>query len=157
MKNNIEIIGLKGFPLIHPGDVLSSLILRAVKENGVHLEDGDVVLIAQTIVSKSIGRLRNLKKIRPSSKAIEICNQIKTKLENKNMPKKSPEHIQAILDESEEILKIEHVLITETKHGFVCANAGIDKSNVEGDDNIALLPQNPDEEARKIALALKKE
>jgi coenzyme F420-0:L-glutamate ligase/coenzyme F420-1:gamma-L-glutamate ligase len=156
MTNKIELIGLQGIPLINPGDDISKIILNGLEQNKLSLESGDIILIAQTIISKSIGRIRNLKDIKPSEKAISLYEEITPKAESKNVPIKTPEHIQAILDESNEILKAEHVLITETKHGFVCANAGIDKSNVEGEDNIALLPVNSDEIAQKIRDILKK-
>ncbi|MBN1802880.1 MAG: coenzyme F420-0:L-glutamate ligase [Candidatus Lokiarchaeota archaeon] len=156
MNEKIEILSLKGFPLVNPGDNISSQILTCVQKNKICLEDGDIVIIAQTIVSKSNGRIRNLKEIVPTTEARNIYRLMKQKTQAKNLPLKTPEHIQAILDESKELLKIEHVLITETRHGFVCANAGIDKSNVEGEGNIALLPENPDEDAKTIAQSLKK-
>ena len=156
MKNEIEIIGLEGIPLINPGDDISEIILNALEKNDFPLRNGDIILIAQTIISKSIGRIRNLKDITPSEKAISLHEEITPKANLKNVPIKSPEHIQAILDESNEILKAEHVLITETKQGFVCANAGIDKSNVEGEDYIALLPENSDEISQTIREVLKK-
>ena len=156
MKNEIEIIGLEGIPLINPGDDISEIILNALEKNDFSLENGDIILIAQTIISKSIGRIRNLKEIKPSEKAISLYEEITPKAKLKNVPIKSPEHIQAILDESNEILKAEHVLITETKQGFVCANAGVDKSNVEGEDHVALLPENSDEISQLIREALRK-
>jgi len=156
MKNEIEIIGLEGIPLINPGDDISEIILDALEKNDFPLRNGDIILIAQTIISKSIGRIRNLKEITPSEKAISLYEEITPKAKLKKVPIKSPEHIQAILDESNEILKAEHVLITETNQGFVCANAGIDKSNVEGEDYIALLPENSDEISQAIREALRK-
>lgn len=156
MKNKIEIIGLQGIPLINPGDNIPKIILEAVEHNNIQLKNGDIILIAQTIISKSNGRLRSLKDIKPSEKAISIYNTMTPKARSKNVPIKTPEHIQAILDESKEVLKIEHVLITETKQGFVCANAGIDKSNIEGEDNISLLPENSDLDAKNIKDAIKK-
>jgi len=156
MKNKIDLIGLKGIPLIQPGDDISQIILEALKSNKLNLEDGDILIIAQTIISKSNGRIRNLKSIIPSKRAIEIYEIITPNAKSKGIPIKSPELIQAILEESNEILKKEHVLITETRHGFVCANAGVDQSNVKGEYNITLLPQNPDNDANEIRKALKK-
>jgi len=156
MFDKIEIIGLHGIPLVNPGDDITNIILNALEQNNLNLKDGDIILIAQTIISKSNGRIRNLKKIQPSEEAFSLHEEITPKVRSKNLPIKTPEHIQAILDESNEILKTEHVLITETKHGFVCANAGIDKSNVEGEDNVALLPVNSDEISQKIRDILKK-
>lgn len=156
MKNKIDLIGLKGIPLIQPGDNIPQKILESLKSNNVNLEDGDIIVIAQSIISKSNGRIRDLKKITPSKRAIEIYENITPKAKSKGIPYKSPELIQAILEESNEILREEHVLLTETKHGFVCANAGIDQSNVKGESNITLLPRNPDDDANKIRVALKK-
>ncbi|MFX1498653.1 MAG: coenzyme F420-0:L-glutamate ligase [Promethearchaeota archaeon] len=156
MNDKIELIGLKGIPLIKEGNDIAKIIVKKLNENNISLFNGDILVIAQTIVSKSIGRTRDLKKIKPSGKAIEIHNKILPKEKKFNAHIKDPKLIQAILDESNKILKSEHVLIVETKHGFICANAGIDKSNVEGDDIVALLPEDPDEEAEKIRNSLKK-
>lgn len=154
--NEIKIIGLKEIPLIKEGDDIAKIILEAIKKNNLGLQNGDIFVIAQTIITKSNGRIKNLKKVRPSSRAIEIHKKILSKAINFDHPVKSPELIQLILEESNEILKIEHVLIAETKHGFICANAGIDKSNIEGKENVGLLPNNPDEDAKKIRANLKK-
>ena len=156
MKNKIEIIGLRGIPLIQPGDDIPQIILESLKTNDTNLEEGDIIIIAQTIISKSNGRIRDLRYITPSKRAIEIYERISPKAEIYQVPIKSPELIQAILEESEDILKAEHILLTETKSGFVCANAGIDKSNVEGESKVTLLPENPDDDANKIRESLKK-
>ena len=156
MKNKIEIIGLQGIPLINPGDDLVEIILNSLESNNIVLENGDILLIAQTIISKSIGRLRNLNQITPSPEALSLYDRITPKAKEKKIPIKTPEHLQAILDESKEIVKAEHVFITETHQGFICANAGIDKSNIEGKNIISLLPENSDLEAKKIHDALKK-
>ena len=151
----INIIGLKGLPIIKPGDNIPNIILEALDKNNLSLENGDIIIIAQTIISKSNGLIRNLKDIKPSLKAIEIYEKLTPKSKSAGIPVKSPELIQSILDESKAIIKVEHVLITETKHGFICANAGIDKSNVEPENNITLLPINPDLDAEKIRKTLK--
>ncbi len=143
-------MGLNGIPLIKPGDDIPKIIFNALKSNNITLKDGDIILIAQTIISKSLGRIINLKDITPSKRANEIYQKITPKAKDFGIPIKSPELIQAILDESIEIIKSEHVLITETKHGFVCANAGIDKSNIEGETNVTLLPEDSDLEADNI-------
>jgi coenzyme F420-0:L-glutamate ligase/coenzyme F420-1:gamma-L-glutamate ligase len=156
MNKKIELIGLENFPLVKAGDNIAQIIFKNLNKNNISLKNGDILVIAQTIVSKSIGRIRDLRRIKPSKRAIEIYNRITTKGKKVHIPIKSPELVQAILDESEAILKAEHVLIVETNHGFVCANAGIDKSNIEGENNISLLPENPDEEANKIRSSLKK-
>lgn len=154
-KDEIKIIGLKEIPLIKKGDNISDIIIKALDRNGLTLQDGDIIVIAQTIISKSSGRTRNLNEIVPSEKALEIYKSIMPKTKLHGLPEKEPQLIQAILDESEQIIKSQHVLITETKHGFICADAGIDKSNVEGEGMVTLLPKNPDNEAEKIRITLK--
>ncbi|MFX0188429.1 MAG: coenzyme F420-0:L-glutamate ligase [Candidatus Hodarchaeota archaeon] len=151
----INIIGLQGIPFIKPGDNIPKIILEVLDKNNLSLENGDVIVIAQTIISKSKGLIRNLKDIKTSVKAIEIYEKLTPKAKKAGIPIKSPELIQSILDEAKEIIKVEHVLITETKHGFICANAGIDKSNVKAENSITLLPRNPDLEAKKIRKMLK--
>ncbi|MFW9875690.1 MAG: coenzyme F420-0:L-glutamate ligase [Candidatus Thorarchaeota archaeon] len=155
LKNEIKVIGLKGIPLIKKGDNISEFIIDALSRIGLTLEDGDILVIAQTIISKSNGRIKNLNKITPSEKAFELFNSIKFKAKHHGLPEKQPELIQAILEESKEIIKGEHVLITETRHGFVCADAGIDKSNIEGEGLVTILPENPDKDAEKIRIFLK--
>ena len=154
-ENQINIIGLKNIPLIEKGDNLAVIISNTLKNNENSLEDGDILVIAQTIVSKRNGRIINLNEIKPSEKAEKIFEVITPKVRDKGMPVKDSKLIQLILNESKEILKTEHVLITETNHGFVCANAGIDKSNIKGEENFALLPENPDNDAEKIRKELK--
>lgn len=156
MPKELRVIGLEGMPIIKPGDDLPIIILEALKKNGLSLESRDILVISQTIVSKSNGLIMNLRNIKPSERAIEIYNRITPKAKEKGIPIKRPELIQIILDESKEVIKAEHVLIVETKHGFVCANAGVDKSNVEGEDNVTLLPENSDEDAEKIRKTFKK-
>ncbi|MFW9771207.1 MAG: coenzyme F420-0:L-glutamate ligase [Candidatus Thorarchaeota archaeon] len=155
MNNKVELIGLKGIPLIKEGDDIAKIIVEKLTENNISLLDEDIFVIAQTIVSKSIGRTRDLKEVKPSKKAIQIYDKILPKAKEFNLPIKDPKLIQVILDESNSILRSEHVLIVETKHGFICANAGIDKSNVKGDNIVTLLPEHPDKEAKKIRDSLK--
>ncbi|MFX1418920.1 MAG: coenzyme F420-0:L-glutamate ligase [Promethearchaeota archaeon] len=155
LKDEIKVIGLKGIPLIKKGDNLTKFIIDALNRNRFTLEDGDILVIAQTIISKSNGRTRNLNEIMPSEKALELYNSILLKTKQYGLPEKKPELIQAILEESKQIIKDEHVLITETKHGFVCADAGIDKSNIEGEGMVTMLPENPDKDAENIRIALK--
>jgi len=156
MNDNINLIGIENIPLIKAGDNLPSIIFNALKHKNLTLENGDVLVIAQSIVSKSLGRLRNLKNIKPSQKAIEIYKKMTTLTEKASLPIKSQELIQAILDESKQVLKAEHVLVVETHHGFICANAGIDQSNVGSKDSVSLLPLDSDIEANKIRNSLQK-
>ncbi len=136
----ISIIGLEGIPLIRSGDDLGRIIAEAAEKQGVGIEDGDVVVVTQKIVSKAEGRLVDLKEIEPSEFAVEIADR----------SGREPEHVEVILRETGRIVKMKRgVLITETKHGFVCANAGVDRSNVE-EGLVCLLPEDPDESARRI-------
>jgi coenzyme F420-0:L-glutamate ligase/coenzyme F420-1:gamma-L-glutamate ligase len=133
---------LDGLPEIHAGDDLAGLIVDA----DLPLEDHDVVVVAHKIVSKSEGRTRPLATIEPSERASELGARLD----------KDPRHVQAILDESREVLRAERgVLICVTHHGFVCANAGVDFSNVPGEDIALLLPEDPDASARRLRRALR--
>ena len=156
MNERINMIGIEDIPLIKTGDDLPLIILNALKHKNLTLENGDILVIAQTIVSKSLGRIRNLVDIKPSQRAIEIYEKMVPLTRESGLPIKSPELIQAILEESKQVLKAEHVMVVETHHGFVCANAGIDQSNVGGKDLIALLPLDSDKEAEKIRDSLQK-
>jgi len=156
MKEKINLIAIKEIPLIKAGDDIPKIIFNASKLNNLALENGDILVIAQTIISKSLGRTQNLNQIKPSQKANEIYKKIAPLVKKNYLPEKSPELIQAILDESTEVIKTEHVMIVETHHGFVCANAGIDKSNVEGKNEITLLPLDSDKEAEKIRISLQR-
>ncbi len=157
LMDEIKIYGLKGIPLIKKGDNLSEIILHALRQNNLTLQEGDIIVIAQSIISKSNGRTQDLNEIIPSEKAIEIYNSLKQKAKIHGLPEKIPELIQLILNESKQLVKIGHVLITETKHGFICADAGIDKSNTEGEGITTLLPENPDQDAELIRKELKKQ
>jgi len=154
MRGKIEIIGVEDIPLIKTGDNIPLIIFNALPKNSISLEDGDIVIIAQTIISKSLGRLRNIGDIIPSQEAIDLHEIMAPLIRKNNLPDKSPELIQAILDESISVLKAEHVMIVETNHGFICANAGIDKSNIGKGDVISLLPLDSDKEAEKIRISL---
>ena len=154
MNENINIIGIKQIPLIRTDDDLPSIIHNALKHNNLSLENGDILVIAQTIVSKSLGRIQYLADIKPSQEALQIYGKMAPLARKRGLPIKSPELIQAILDESKHLLKTEHVMVVETHHGFVCANAGIDQSNVGEKDLITLLPLDSDKEAGKIRESL---
>ncbi len=154
-ENQIKLIGLANIPIIKKGDDISKIIIEGLFVNKVSLDDGDLIVIAQSIISKSNGRIRNLNEITPSDKALKLYDKIAPKSKKHGLPVKPPELIQAIIEESKKIIKAEHILITETNYGFICANAGIDRSNVEGIDNITLLPKNPDMDAEKIRSSLK--
>jgi coenzyme F420-0:L-glutamate ligase/coenzyme F420-1:gamma-L-glutamate ligase len=136
----INIIGLESIPLVFEGDDIGRLIVEAAETEGVGLADGDVVVVTQKIVSKAEGRVVNLELVEPSAFAEEIAWKTN----------RDPRHVELILRESVRIVKMRGtILITETRHGFVCANSGIDRSNVEG-GLLCLLPVDPDESARGI-------
>ncbi|MCS7384713.1 MAG: coenzyme F420-0:L-glutamate ligase [archaeon GB-1867-097] len=146
--DKIEIIGLRGIPDIKENDDIAEIICRKADEQGVELREGDVIVIASKIVSKAEGRLVRLDEVEPSPFAVKIGEDMH----------KTPELVELILRESRKIVKMKfRHLIVETKHGFVCANAGIDRSNVAGERNIvALLPENPDESAKRIREGIKR-
>ena len=141
-ESNIQLIAIRNLPEIEPGDDLARLIATAAQETGINLINGDVLVIAQKIVSKSENRLVNLNTVTPSAQALEIAKR----------QGRDPRLVEVILSESVRLVRQDgHVLITETKHGFVCANAGVDKSNVRGKDGVSLLPVNPDQSAQRLA------
>jgi coenzyme F420-0:L-glutamate ligase / coenzyme F420-1:gamma-L-glutamate ligase len=137
----IEILGVDGMPEIHPGDDLGELISARTR-----LEPGDVVVVAQKVVSKSEGRLRNLAAVIPSDEAVRLATQL--------IANQDARLVQVILDESVRVVRSERVLITETRHGFVCANGGVDHSNIPGSDEVTLLPDDPDASAERLRARL---
>jgi coenzyme F420-0:L-glutamate ligase/coenzyme F420-1:gamma-L-glutamate ligase len=125
-----------GLPEIEEGASLGELIVARAE-----IEPGDVVVISQKVVSKAEGQTRRLSSVIPGAEARKLAAVLG----------KEPALVELILEESEEVLRAERgVLITETRHGFVCANAGIDSSNIREDDTVCLLPQDPDASARRI-------
>jgi coenzyme F420-0:L-glutamate ligase/coenzyme F420-1:gamma-L-glutamate ligase len=136
----LQIKPVEGLPEIEAGAALGELIAEHCE-----LQDGDVLVIAQKIISKAEGRIRRLSSVIPGAEARKLAAVLG----------KEPAMVQLILDESKEVLRAErNVLITETHHGFVCANAGIDSSNVPDDDTVCLLPENPDASARDIRVEI---
>ncbi len=137
---------LIGIPLIRQGDDLADILVNSLRETGVTLEDNDILVLAQKIISKAEGRGINLASVSPSQRAKDIARQ----------SGKDPRIVELILTESNEILRIRTgTIIVEHKLGFVCANAGIDHSNVagegrDGEEYVLLLPLDPDESARQI-------
>jgi coenzyme F420-0:L-glutamate ligase / coenzyme F420-1:gamma-L-glutamate ligase len=137
---------LPNIPLIHPGDSIAEIILNSLQEAKILVEDGDVIVLAQKIVSKAEGRLENLTQVAPGERAKQIAEEID----------KDPRLVELILRESREVLRTRPgTIVVEHRNGFVCANAGIDHSNVHGDwgkdeDWVLLLPEDPDASARKI-------
>jgi len=144
MAPQVQIIGVAGMPEVRPGDDLAALILEAAREQGADVEDGDVLVVTQKIVSKAEGRLVDLREVEPSPQAQEMAARTG----------KDAHLLEVILGESQRIVRQERgVIICETKHGFVCANAGVDTSNVGG-GVVSLLPENPDQSAERIRAAI---
>jgi len=136
----LRFIPLPGLPEVEPGTDLGEMIREVAKSAGVSLA-GNIVVVAQKIISKAEGRLVRLENVSPSAEALEIAEA----------HDRDPRQVQIVLDESVRIVRRGHnVLITETKHGFVCANAGVDLSNAPGEDIAVLLPLDPDASARTL-------
>ena len=134
---------LEGLPEVRPGDDLAELITASLRDP---LTDGDVIVIAHKIVSKAEGRITRLADVAPSAEAVALAERLN----------KDPRHVQVVLDGTQQVLRAAHgVLICVTHHGFVCANAGVDASNVPGDDTVVMLPVDPDASARAIRSALR--
>ena len=145
--NEIIIRVIRGFPEITKNVSLPDLISENLKKNNIDLKDGDVLCIAHKIVSKAEGRVVHLSEIKPSPKAIYYSNALN----------KDPRKVEVILRETKKVIRYfkhhrqnEGTIICENKLGFISANAGVDESNVEGKDNVLLLPKNPDKSAFNI-------
>jgi len=139
--NDVQIIGIEGLPIIKTGDNLSELICNAAEKQNTPIQNGDILVVTHVIVSRAEGKVVNLDEVVPSQFAKNIAEQYK----------KDPALVEVVLRESKSIKRMgDGKLITETKHGFVCANSGVDKSNVPGERNVALLPEDSDNSAEKI-------
>lgn len=138
----LSIIPVKGIPDVNKGDDLARLITRSITASHEKLHHGDILVISQKIVSKSEGRVTRLSQITPSEFARKIAAD----------SGKDARHVEAILRESKKIIRMKDGhLITETVQGFICANAGVDQSNVGANrDSITLLPKNSDDSAERI-------
>ena len=146
MTPEIRVLGIEGMPEIVPGDDLANAILEAAKRQGLAIEGGDVLVVTQKVVSKAEGRVVRLADVEPSSIALQLSRSFN----------RDPRHTEVILRESVRIVRMDRGnIISETSHGFICANAGVDASNVPGEDTIALLPVDPDASAEKIRGAVK--
>jgi len=140
-KAMIQIIGVKDLPIVKKGDNLAKLICNAAKRQKTPIQEGDILVITHVVVSRSEGNVVDLDSVVPSDFAKSFAQQFD----------RDPALIETILRESRSIVRMGNgKLITETKHGLVCANAGVDQSNVSGERNVALLPENPDRSAQKI-------
>ncbi len=138
----LEVMPVEGIPEVHPGDDLSKIIALAAGED---LRAGDILVVTHKIVSKAEGRLVDLRTVEPSA----LAKGFATRYE------KDPRQIEVVLRESRRIVRMDHgLIISETHHGFVCANAGVDASNVPGEETVCLLPVDPDASAATLRNAL---
>ena len=141
---DLRLFGLRGIPEVEAGADLAGLILAALGE--LRLQPGDVLVLAQKMVSKAEGRLVPLREVEPSAFAETFANAAG----------KDPRHVEIILREARRIVRMDRgLIICETRHGFICANAGVDLSNVPGDHVACLLPIDPDSSAAALRQALR--
>ena len=143
----IRIIGLESFPLVKAGDNLAKLIIETANKEKIPINNGDILVVAQKVVSKANGRVTQLKTVKPSDRAKAVAK----------VTLKDPRFVEWVLKEAKKIVKAsQEILIVENKRGLICINSGIDKSNVPGEDSYALLPEDSDESARKIRAQIMK-
>ena len=140
----ITIFSVEGLPMVKVGDDIAKLIYEALLKQSIHLQDKDILVVTQKIVSKAEGRLLKLSDVKPSAFAEHIAETMG----------KDARIVEAVLRDTHRVIRMrDRALIVETRHGHVCANAGIDYSNVE-EGYVTLLPEDPDESAKKILEAL---
>ncbi|OMH39448.1 coenzyme F420-0:L-glutamate ligase [Motiliproteus sp. MSK22-1] len=150
-SNGVNIQAVPGLPDIKPGDDLVALIMGAMAESEMSFDDGDILVIAHKVVSKSEGRIVRLADVEPSDEALELAETVT----------KDPRKIETILSESKRIVRAvkrpgqdEGILIAEHRLGFICANAAVDESNVDLPGHVILLPENPDASAQALCKRL---
>lgn len=137
----IRVIPVLGMPIINKGDKIAKLISEVVKNQDVAICNGDIIVVTHVIVSRAEGNTVNLDSINPSEFAKNFAAE----------HDKDPAVVEVVLREAKSIIRMrEGSIITLTKHGFICANSGVDKSNVPGERNVTLLPVDADESARRI-------
>jgi len=154
-SGTIALSTLSGLPEVQPGDSLSNMIAEAVLASSIQPEDGDVLVLAHKVVSKREGRLVQLSDVEPGAEAMELAGRLR----------KDPRKVELILQESRQVLRSrlprdpgqQGLLICEHRLGFICANAGVDDSNVPGDGVVCLLPLDPDKSARGIREVLEQD
>ena len=136
-----EVIGITGLPIIKEKDCLAGLFLNACREQGTPIIDGDIIVASHVIVSRAEGNIIDLNNVKPSKIAENLAEYTQ----------KDPRMVEVVMQNSRAIRRMAPgVLITETKQGFVCANAGVDKSNVPGELIVAPLPEDGDTSAKRI-------
>ncbi|MEH6576507.1 MAG: coenzyme F420-0:L-glutamate ligase [Amphritea sp.] len=153
VEQAVSIQVVPGLPDIKPGDDLVALLLAAMDQAQMELDDGDILVIAHKVVSKAEGRIVRLADVEPSAQALELAQTVN----------KDPRKIEVILGESKRVVRAvkrpqqeEGTLIAEHKLGFICANAAVDESNVDSPGSVILLPEDPDKSAWQLCSALEK-
>ena len=145
--NPIQVFAVENLPLIKKGDNLGKLIVEAAKKQNNLIQEKDIVVVTHVVVSKAEGNVIDLDKIKPSEKAKEIAQKTN----------KDPALVEVILQETKDIVRVgQNSIITETVSGIICANAGVDRSNVSGDRNVVPLPKNPSASAENIRKEIKR-
>jgi len=145
--NRVEVIGVTGLPTIKEGDDLAKMVCEAMERQRTPLQNGDIIVITHVVVSRAEGNVVSLNHVVPSDFAKAFAQRFE----------KDPNLIEVVLRESRMIVRMgDGKLITETKHGFVCANSGVDQSNVPGERNVALLPEDPDRSAHEMRRKIRK-
>ena len=150
VSRSLTLTALAGLPLVQPGDDLGALLAAALRRTQIAPQDGDVVIIAQKVVSKAEGRIVNLKEVVPSARAVALAKEVN----------KDARLVEVILSESDEVVRHRRdVLIVAHRLGFVMANAGVDQSNVGSEDGepVLLLPRDPDASAAALKTQLDRE
>jgi coenzyme F420-0:L-glutamate ligase/coenzyme F420-1:gamma-L-glutamate ligase len=146
-RSELRVIPIAIAEEIRPGDSLAQILVKSLRRRRIHLQAGDILLVKHKIVSKAEGRLIDLATITPSAESVAWATQYNL----------NPRVIELALRESRAVIRRKNgVLITETRHGFLCANSGIDVSNVDGGRHALLLPEAPDHSAAKLRRELKK-
>jgi coenzyme F420-0:L-glutamate ligase/coenzyme F420-1:gamma-L-glutamate ligase len=143
----IQVIAVEGLPLINSGDNLGQLIVEATKKQDTPIQEKDIIVVTHVVVSKAEGNVINLDNVKPSERAKEIAQKTN----------KDPAMVEVILQKTRDIVRIgENSIIAETNSGIICANAGVDRSNVSGDRNVVPLPENPNASAQNIRQEIKR-
>lgn len=145
MPKKMTVIGLERIGLVNPGDDVADLIIEALKAEGMELLDDDVIVVSQKIVSKAEGLLVDISSVKAGSKALALAKRTK----------KDPRLVELILKDAKRLMRADtEAIIVQRRDGFICLNAGVDKSNVEGKTTYSLLPQDSDSAAEKLRVQL---
>jgi coenzyme F420-0:L-glutamate ligase / coenzyme F420-1:gamma-L-glutamate ligase len=141
MASEVRIIGLQGLPNITSGMDLAQIIVEGAQDQDLTFTSGDILVVTQKIISKAEGRLVDLHAVTPSPFAVQVAK----------VQEKDPQVVEVVLRETKRVVKMaQRTIISETHHGFVCAHAGVDESNVAGEGTVALLPVDADASAQRL-------